>query len=151
VYLVKNPAAFDKTPELGMGYHFGLVEGSKAKGGGEGVVVLNAQYALTSKDIMNAESFSRLLSMVGKDLGSDIKVTMMSAPLLAPERPIVPSEDVSLFEKSFGHLVSNLRRYETRSTLHASPPFPLMAIFGLSERSQGPPRWKFAAGHLCNE
>jgi hypothetical protein len=121
VYLAKNPEVFDATPELGMGYHFGVVEGSN-----EGVIVLNAKYALTSKDIMNAQSLGQLLWTAARDADSGVKVTRTSAPPPMPERPIVPSEDVSLLRKHFASWVSKLNYYETRPTLHGSPPFPLL-------------------------
>ena len=117
---------FDAIPELGMGYHFGVVEGPNAEGGDEGVIVLNAQYAVTPKDVVNRESFERLLLLVGREVGPDIEVTIVSAPSVVPRRSIVPSEDIVIFARSFGGLISNLNYYKTLSKLHASPPFPLL-------------------------
>ena len=105
MYTVSNPKAFDEMPELGMGYHFGMVQSSEGEGV-EGVIVLNARFALTSIEIRNADRFA--------------------APPFAPERLVVPSNDVSLFKSSFGHLIANMSIYASRSVLHASPAFPLL-------------------------
>lgn len=108
MYTVRNPKAFDSTPELGMGYHFGTVENSEFQDGAEGVIVLNSQYALKPNEILNLESLARLLLIIGKEVAQGIVVTMITAPPLVPERSIVPSENMLLLKRSFGHLISNL-------------------------------------------
>ena len=124
MYLVRNPADFDAVPELGMGYHFGVVEAS-GDAGKKGVIVLNAQYAVAPEEILNFRSFDRLLSALGKEVSPGIVVTIISAPPMLPERSVVPSEDISFFWNSFGRFVTNLDRYEAHAVLHESPPFPL--------------------------
>jgi hypothetical protein len=68
MYTVKNPEAFDATPELGMGYHFGVIPPEERKGGSQGVIVLNGQYALTPEEILDFRSFDRLLWEMGKEV-----------------------------------------------------------------------------------
>ena len=46
VYRVMKPDSFDASPELGMGFHFGI-----HKHRGEGFIVLSAQYAIGSEEI----------------------------------------------------------------------------------------------------
>jgi hypothetical protein len=126
VYKVKNSKAFDEMPELGMGYHFGVVVPEGREKGEQGVIVLNGQYALTPEEVLDTRSFDRLLSDLGKEISPRIGVIIIQAPPLIPARTIVPNNDISLFKASFGPLIVNMGRYESRAVLHASPPFPLL-------------------------
>jgi hypothetical protein len=129
VYIVKNPQAFDETPELGMGYHFGKVHSS-----GAGVIVLNALFALGPEEIMDAKTTRDLLLFeeLFKSTFSEIDFTSKDKDLWADDvqkiascSEILPSDDITLFEKYFHELVSNMKRYKSSPKLHGSPPYPL--------------------------
>lgn len=107
-----------------MGFHFGVVQ-LPANDGYEGVIVLNAELALTPRDILDYEQFKRWQSTQGRELAPGVVVTMIMSPEPAPKRKILPSDDIALFKAIFGRFVANVDRYDMRSRLHASPPFPL--------------------------
>jgi hypothetical protein len=158
MYSVKDPEAFDAKPELGMGYHFGVVQTSQAKvGSQEGVIVLNAKYALTPREIMDFDSLDRLL--LGHELPSGIVITIISAPPLAPERDIVPSDEyffvqvvvrTSHFELELLRNAAQTSCFPCVSVVHEGRG-SIRALFGISERSQNKAGWKLAAGYLCNK
>jgi hypothetical protein len=125
MYSVEEPQLFDTTAELGMGFHFGILQSSAQNVGGEGVMVLNAQLALTPRDILDFESIRRWQWTRGRELVSGVTVTAVMAPEPAPIRRIVPSDDVVLFTSAFGRFIAVTERFELRDKLHASPPFPL--------------------------
>jgi hypothetical protein len=125
LYSVEKPETFDGTPELGMGFHFGVTQPSEKYNKSEGVIVLNAQLALTPKDILDFWLFERWQETQGREIVPGVVATMIMAPEPAPKRSILPSEDAALFIATFGNFVANSDRYEMRSKLHASPPFPL--------------------------
>ncbi|MBX9842128.1 MAG: hypothetical protein K2Z80_10015 [Xanthobacteraceae bacterium] len=107
-----------------MGYHFGIVT-PEGGAGPQAVVVLNGQFALKPDEILNLQSFDRLRWDTGKEVYPGLVVTMISAPPLLRERSAMPSEDISLLEKSFGRFFANIRRFETHAVVHSSPPFQL--------------------------
>lgn len=86
MYTVEDPTAFDTTPELGMGFHFGEVQSSERSSERLGVVVLNAELALTPSDILDFERLNRWLLTQGVGLPHGIKFIM--APEPAPARPL---------------------------------------------------------------
>lgn len=136
MYSIENSEAFDRISELGMGFHFGMVRLSDAKH--EGVIVLNGELALTSGDLLNFERFRTWRLTQGREIAPGVVVTMIMAPEPAPKRQILPSEDVALFKSTFGRFIGNVERYDVRTSLHASPPFPL--------QSQGPEKFvRFSA------
>src|SRR6266566_1490165 len=94
VYRVMKPDSFDASPELGMGFHFGIHKHS-----GEGLIVLNAQYAIGSKEIGDGVAFQRLRT-------SEPKIE---------EADIVQSDDIALFLKMFGSKLSNATAYQQRA------------------------------------
>jgi hypothetical protein len=125
VYSVEKPELFDSTPELGMGFHFGVVQ-SPASGGHEGVIVLNAELALTPSDILDSYQLKRWQDTQEKEFFPGVVITMIMSPEPAPKRKIGPSEDIALFKSTFGRFVANVDRYYMCPMLHASPLFPLL-------------------------
>jgi hypothetical protein len=115
MFRVRDPQAFDSTPELGMGFHFGIDEA------GNGHIVVNGVLALSAGDIMK-QTVATKIAPTGT-----VVVESGDADLLKkfdlPYRNVKPFNDVDHFLKSFGHLVSNPEGYRTRKVLHASPPF----------------------------
>ena len=107
-----------------MGFHFGVLELPVGRDH-EGVIVLNAELALAARDILNFQLFERWLSTQGREVAPGVVVTMILAPEPAPKRRIIPSGDVMLFKDTFDRFVPNDFRYDVRTRLHASPPFPL--------------------------
>ena len=124
MYSVEEPDLFNATPELGMGFHFGVLRNSSS--GGEeakGVLVLNSELALTDGDIFDFERFRRWRLTQGEEVAAGVRLTFITAPEPAPKRNIIPSDDIALFKFTFGRFITNIARYEMRSRLHASPPF----------------------------
>lgn len=125
MYSVQNPEAFDRLSELGMGFHFGMLRLPETKD--EGVIVLNGELALSPADLLGFERFMAWHLTREREVAPGVTVTMTLAPEPAPKRQISPSEDVTLFKSTFGRFISNVERYDVRTTVHASPPFPLQS------------------------
>ncbi|MFA6264749.1 MAG: hypothetical protein WC670_03410 [Pseudolabrys sp.] len=129
MFSVQNPAVFDPVPELGMGFHFGIVRSSRDKNP-EGVIVLNSELAITSSDILNFEAFRRWQSTQGQEVRPGVVITVIMSPEPAPKADIVPSEDIVLFKSTFGSFLFGVERFDVRHRLHASPPFQLRTQSG---------------------
>jgi hypothetical protein len=105
MYRVIEPDPFDDIPELGMGFHFGVRDGTS-----EGFIVLDAEYALSPADFFSREAFH-----------------LLAEPGSIPEADIVPSQNVKLFLESFRSMLPNAFVYWNRPRLHQSPPYPFSA------------------------
>jgi hypothetical protein len=127
MWSVEEPKVFDATPELGMGFHFGVLSALTPAEREDGVIVLNGELAVSSRDILDFEMFDRWQWTQGKEFSPGIRSTLIMAPEPAPKRVITPSDDVALFRHTFGRFVTSAERYEVRGRLHASPPFPFQA------------------------
>lgn len=125
MYSIENPEPFDRIPELGMGFHFGAVRLSDASY--EGVIVINGELAITSADLLDFEGFWRWRMTQGWETAPGVVTTMIMSPEPALRRQVSPSEDIALFKNAFGNFISNAERYDVRTALHASPPFPLQS------------------------
>jgi hypothetical protein len=123
MYKVARPELFDAMPELGMGFHFGLVrEPTGSRGGVQGVIVLNGEFALTRSDIANPDSFYRI-SILMPWIAERIRT--IKAPRLVETAPVEPSDSVSAFMNSFGDVVAKTEAMQSREVLHSSPAFPI--------------------------
>lgn len=122
MFSVESPEAFDEIPELGMGFHFGAIDSAIGRGR-EGIIVLNAELAITANDILDFWAFERWQWTQGREVAPGVVETMIMTPEPAPKSKIVPCDDVALFKEIFGRFIPNVDRHEVRTRLHASPPF----------------------------
>jgi hypothetical protein len=103
VYNVIDSQPFDKLPELGMGFHFGVHNITH-----EGLIILNGQYAISAHEISDPGAFRKL----------------HESPSAIEKAEIVPSQEIRLFLQWFEKTLSNRSSYRSRVVLHESPPFP---------------------------
>ncbi|MCC7275467.1 MAG: hypothetical protein IT561_22550 [Alphaproteobacteria bacterium] len=102
---VAEPELFDRTHELGMGYHFGELQFA----GEAGFIVLNGEVAVTAGEL---------------DLPPGILASLIAETLRAGERAaIVPSENVGLLVRVFRRHLPYFTPSPEGPPIHGSPPF----------------------------